>query len=125
MKKIVLLAAASLAFACTTLRPVAGPSEQIHEQIRAGSLVAPGDRIHVTTRDGTEQSFRVAEIGSDGTLVGREQRVPIDEIVALEKRKTSWVKTGVLLGLLGLAVLDSDCSGDPCGPFGGGPFCCP
>jgi hypothetical protein len=82
-----------------------------------------GDRIRVTTDDGAEQKFRVAEVRSDGTLVGKNHEVPVDKIATLQKRTTSWIKTGVLLGVLGLTIFGSDCEGDPCS-LGGGPFCC-
>ncbi len=125
MKNIVAIVVVSLTFGCTTLRPVAGPPEQIQEQIRAGHLVAQGDRVRVTARDGTTQSFRVTEVGSDGRLIGKDQQVPIGDIVALQKRQTSWIKTGLLIGLLGIGLFDTRCTGDPCGDFGEELFCCP
>ena len=125
MKNIAVFAVASLTFGCTTLRPVAGPPERIQEQIRAGHLVVSGDRVRVTGRDGAAQSFRVAEVAPDGTLIGKDRQVAVGDIVGLEKRKTSWIKTGLLIGLLGLGLFDTRCTGDPCGPDGGGPFCCP
>ena len=125
MKNIVVIVAASLTFGCTTLHRVEGPPEQIQEQIRAGHLVAPGDRVRVTTRDGAAQSFRVAEVGSDGKLIGKDRKqVAIGDIVTLEKRQTSWIKTGLLIGLLGIGLFDTRCTGDPCGDFGG-LYCCP
>ncbi len=124
MKGIVVLAVASLTFGCTTLRPVEGPPERIQEQIRSGHLVVPGDRVRVTVRDGTAQSFRVAEVRSDGQLIGKDRQVAVGDIVGLEKRRTSWIKTGLLIGLLGVGLFDTKCTGDPCGPYGGGPYCC-
>jgi hypothetical protein len=126
MRNIVLPAAlVLLTFACTSMRPVDGSREQIREQIRAGALVAPGDRILVTTDDGAEQEFRVSEVRSDGTLVGKNHEVPVTAIATLEKRERSWIKTGVLLGLVGLSIFGTSCEGEPCQGSGSFPFCCP
>jgi hypothetical protein len=124
MRKLTLpVAVVLLACACTSLRPVDASREQLREQIRSGALLAPGDRIRVTTDDGAQQEFRIAEVRSDGTLVGKNHEVPVDSIATLAKRTTSWIKTGVLLGLLGLGLFGSSCEGDPCSA-GGGPICC-
>lgn len=125
MKNVAVLVVASLIFGCTTLRPIAGQPEQIQEQILAGQLVVPGDRVRVTARDGSSQSFRVTEVGPNGELIGKDGHVAVGDIVALEKRRTSWVKTGLLVGLLSWGLLGTRCTGDPCGPYGEGFYCCP
>jgi hypothetical protein len=124
MKNLAVITVASLTFGCTTLRSIDGPPERIQQEIRAGHLVGPGDRVRIVTRDGTAQSFRVADVTSDGTLIGNDRRVAVGDIVALQERRTSWIKTGLLIGFLGIGLFDTRCSGDPCGDFGGGPNCC-
>ncbi len=121
-----LVIAALLVAACTTMRPVPGSRDQIAEQVRAGALLKPGDRIRVVTDSGAEQKLRVAGIRSDGTIVAKETEVRVDEIASLEKREKSWIKTGVLVGLLGWGTYDllNGCEGDPCGEYGGF-LCCP
>jgi hypothetical protein len=48
--------------------------------------------------------------------------VPIRDIVALEKRERSWVKTGALIGVAVLLTFGSDCE-DECNEYGGF-LCC-
>ena len=126
MKTTALVVVVLLAAACTTMRPVPASRDQIAEQVRAGALLKPGDRIRVETDSGAGQKLRVADIRSDGTIVGKNSEIRVDEIAALEKRERSWIKTGLLAGLLGWAAYDllSGCEGDPCGEYGGF-LCCP
>ena len=125
MVKTALLAAICLlAVACTTMRPVPGSRDEFVEQIRMGTLLKPGDRVRVVMDGGRLQELRVSEIRTDGTIVGKGNEVRVDEIASLEKRERSWVKTGVLLGLLGLTLFGSDCEDDPACDLGYGGFCC-
>jgi hypothetical protein len=68
--------------------------------------------------------LRVSEIRADGTIVGKGDEVRLSEIASLEKRERSWVKTGVLLGLVGLTLFGSDCEDDPACDLGYGGYCC-
>jgi len=104
---IALISAASLfAGRCTTMRVVPEPHDVIVEQLRAGSLLKAGDRIRVVLTDRRgHQDLRVVEIRPDGTIVRGNSEIRVDEFVSLEKRERSWVKTGVLLGVLGLALV--------------------
>lgn len=121
----VLVMAAVLTIGCTTMRPVLEPRERIAEQIHAGTLLEPGDRIRVMTDTGGQQKLRVMDIRSDGTIVGRRSEVRVDEIASLEKRERSWVKTGVLLGVAaGLIATWDDCEGPSCDEGFIGPLCC-
>ena len=125
MVRIALLAAICLlTVACTTMRPVLESPEEFVEQIRTGALLKPGDRIRVVTDGGTQQELRVSEIRADGTIVGKRSEVRVNEIASLERRKRSWVKTGVLLGLVGLTLFGSDCEDDPACDLGFGGNCC-
>jgi hypothetical protein len=125
MIKIALLAAICLFMvACTTMRPVPESRDEFVEQIRTGALLKPGDRIRVVTDGGTQQYLRVSAIRTDGTIVGKRSEVRVNEIVSLEKRERSWVKTGVLLGLVGLTLFGSDCEDDPACDLGYGGYCC-
>jgi hypothetical protein len=59
-------------------------------------------------------------------VTGADDVVPIGEIVAVEKRELSWVKTGLLVGGLVISTFGSGCEDDCGGGLGGiGPFCCP
>ena len=48
-----------------------------------------------------------------GVLSGRRESVEIAAITALETREPSWIKTGVLIGVLALALYGFDCEDDP------------
>ena len=87
--------------ACTSFRPAAGGSEDQRDRILAGELVAPGDRVRLTTADGQTHDFRVQTVDVErGALSGRRESVEIAAITALETRELSWIKTGVLIGVL-------------------------
>jgi hypothetical protein len=70
---------------------------------------------------------RLQEVNVErGVLSGRRESVEIAAITALEMRERSWIKTGVLVGLLTLALFGSDCEDDPsCDEYPDyGGFCC-
>ena len=124
VRNVFLAVISLLTVACTTMRDVREPRDKFVEQIRTGALLQPGDRIRVVTDGGTDQKLRVSEIRADGTIVGKASEVRITEIASLKKRERSWAKTGVLLGLVGLALFGSDCEDDPSCDLGYGGFCC-
>jgi hypothetical protein len=58
----------------------------------------PGDRVRLVTADGSVHKFRVTQIDVVGGLViGKEESVPIADILAVETREVSWAKTAALL----------------------------
>lgn len=79
---------------CTTAQKVHQPPDALRENIRSGDLVGPGDRIAVVTVTEGEQTFVVTDIDQD-TIFGDGIEVPIDEVVALEKRRISAARTGL------------------------------
>ena len=98
-----LLAAMS---ACITYDAI--PAAEIATRVR------PGDRVLLETRAGEEMSLRVIAIDpADASIVGADARVPVADIVKLERRRVSWGRTGaavgggalILLGALALAIL--------------------
>ncbi len=94
--------------ACTTLEAIDVPADELQQQLRAGTLVVPGDRVRLVTADSAEHEFRITEIDlEDDTLIGEEASVPIDDVVALQIRKASPVRTGLLAGgvTIGVAAL--------------------
>jgi hypothetical protein len=110
--------------ACTTFKPTAASTEQIQRLIQTERLLSPGDRVRLVTRDAREHDFRISVIDLDESLViGANDAVHISEIVRLEKRGMSWLKTGLLIGGLVLATSGSECS-DDCGEYGNGILCC-
>lgn len=91
--------------ACTTLESVAVPADELQSQLRAGMLVKPGDRVRLVTADETVHRFRVTEVSSEqGVVIGRNERVLMDEIVAVETREVSVGRTALLTGGVGVGA---------------------
>jgi hypothetical protein len=125
---IAAVALASLSSACTSMRPMHLPSTEIQDRVRAGDLLFRGDRVKLYTADGATHELRVAEVDLNRDVIdGRDDAVPIGEIVGVERREHSWIKTGLLVGGVVIATFGSSCE-DDCGdgPFAdAGFFCCP
>jgi hypothetical protein len=102
MKRIIVLAALFGFVGCTSLRPVEGTSTELQSRINSGALLTRGDRISVVTTDAKTHQFRVRAI-SEGAIEGSRDRVPVDQIVSLQKREFSRTKTFLLIGC-GVAV---------------------
>lgn len=90
---VVLLALAG----CTSLQHVAVEPEVLRDGIRAGELVRAGDRIAVTTEDGTQYAFTVAHVGAEA-LSGDGFRVAVDRIVTLRTERIDVVRTAGAAG---------------------------
>lgn len=98
------LAAVLAAGGCTSFKTVELPPGTLKEEIVAGNVVKPGDRIRVTRRVGEPVSFRVTGI-RDGLLLGEGVSVAIEEIEALESREYSAGKTVALVGGISAATV--------------------
>lgn len=77
--------------------------EKLREAIRAGEVVQPGDRVAVRSLGRGEVVFVVARIDQEA-IRGTGFAIPIDEIVALEKREFSASRTAGA-GLAGYAIV--------------------
>ena len=82
---------------CTSLQRVSAEPEDLPDRIRAGDLVRAGDRIAVTTGDGTQYAFTVAHLDAE-TLSGDGVRVPIDDVVTLRTERIDVVRTAGAAG---------------------------
>ena len=82
---------------CTGLQPVELPPHELQQQIRAGELVAIGDRVLIATDDGQRHRFRITAM-DDNTISGRNERLQITTIIALESREYSGGRTAALVG---------------------------
>ncbi len=92
--------------ACTTLKPKEATPEEVQRQLLSGELLQPGDRVRLVTTDETAYEFRVTEIDIEqGLVIGREERVPIVDVVAVETREVSVGKTALLVGGVGYSVI--------------------
>ena len=72
--------------ACTSVRTVP------IEPGRAPEGVAPGDKVMATTVDGEKLEFDVVRIDADA-LVGKDARVPFEDIAALEVEEADTART--------------------------------
>jgi predicted small lipoprotein YifL len=93
---VVLLLALALA-ACTSLKPLEIPPEQLQSMIAKGEVIAIGDNVKIITNDGKQHNFKVTEI-SETVVSGKNAKISIPDIVALETREFSGGKTALLTG---------------------------
>ena len=87
---------------CMNVQKVYQPPATLQENIRGGELVQPGDRIAVVTASQGERIFVVTDVDQD-SIRGEGVVVPIDEVVALERREIAAGKTA--LAALGIYML--------------------
>lgn len=91
--------------ACTTLSPTEAALEELQRQLMSGELLQRGDRVRLVTSDETVYEFRVETIDLEqGIVVGRDEHVPIADIVALETREVSVGRTALLAGGVAYSV---------------------
>lgn len=101
----VLLACTLASAACTTLRPIEASPDEVQRQLLSGQLVQPGDRVRLVTRDEAVHEFRVTEVDLEqGLLIGKDSRVPIADVIAVETRDVSVGKTALLVGGVGYGI---------------------
>ena len=94
--------------ACTTLRPTEASPEELQRLIVNESLIEPDERVRLVTADESVYEFRVTRIDfAEGVVMGKEEAVPIADIVAVETRERAVGKTIALTGGLvyGIGVL--------------------
>jgi hypothetical protein len=99
MKLVITAALVLLCCACTTLRPTEASPEELQHRITHDNLLEPGDRLRLVTADGAVYKFRVMKIDYvNGMVIGPNDSVPIQDIVAVETREFSIGKTAALTG---------------------------
>ncbi len=79
---------------CSSLKPLDLTAEEVREQVRAGEIARPGERVSVTTEDGRTHEFKVVEV-TDHAVRGDDADVPIDTIVSLRTRQTDPARTAL------------------------------
>jgi hypothetical protein len=104
MKLFITAALVLLCCACTTLRPTEASPEELQHRITHENLIEPGDRLRLATADGAVHKFRVTKI-ENGMVIGPNDSVPIQDIVAVETREFSIGKTAALAGGMAGAYL--------------------
>lgn len=98
MKHVMPLIFLCLAVAgCKSLQAVRLPADELHAEIRAGSLFERGDKIELTQSDGTEYVLTVYGVDDHAlhgeTKGGEDIDVAIDDIVAMNTRQFSVLGT--------------------------------
>ena len=89
---------------CTIAVPVEPNRDgDLQSQIRAGQLLAKGDRVEITTVGNKSQRLRVTEV-TDDYVLGYLTSVRIDDITAVSRREFSAARTVVLIGGVALGL---------------------
>ena len=96
---------------CTSLKPVELPPEEVRSQVRNGQIVRAGERVSLTTQDGTTHVFEVLEV-TDRVVRGAAIDVPIDSIVSVRTTQADPMRTvlavgGALAAVYVLATVDA------------------
>jgi len=86
-----LLALVAMTGGCTSMRGVDEPGTQARQRVEVGETV----RVH--TSDAREYEFRVTAVDDDA-LIGKDVRVPFDDIERLEVRELDGWKTAGAVG---------------------------
>ena len=105
MKQIIIWLTVISVAGCTTLQPVAGTPADLQQRLSSGALAERGNRVLILTSDGRTHEFKVTS-HSASTLAGEHESVPIDQVIAVQKREVSVRKTALAVGLTvaGVAV---------------------
>ena len=85
---------------CTTLHPISGAPAEFQQRIADGGVLHPGDRVVITTVQGTKHKFEVRSV-HDGAIYGDHDSVPLNEITMIQRLEFSVGKTVTLLLVLG------------------------
>ena len=94
--------------ACTALQPTEATPEELRRLILSEGVLQPGQRVRLVTMDETEYEFRVTGIDAEnGLVLGKDESVPVGDIVVVETREISAGKTALLTGGLvyGIGVI--------------------
>jgi len=80
---------------CTTLRPITTDQANLPQRIATEELLKPGDHVVIKTKDRQTYEFDVTSSGA-GSIDGKHQSIPIDQVVSIQKRELSGKKTALL-----------------------------
>jgi hypothetical protein len=82
---------------CTTLQPAEATPDELQRLILSEGILEPGQRVRLVTRDKAVHEFRVTVVDSEkGVVHGKDESVPIGDIVAIETREISAGRTALL-----------------------------
>ncbi len=96
---------AALMGGCTSLTPIEVPPQAVREQVRAGQICRPGERVFVTTEDGETHEFKVVEV-TELAVRGSTSDVLIDQIVSVRTKQTNPARTVLaVVGAVGVVYI--------------------
>ena len=88
-----------LCASCTSLKPTEATPEQIQQRITHENLLELGEKVELVTSDGVVHEFRITDIDYEqGLVIGKNESVPVNDIVAVKTREFSMGKSAVLAG---------------------------
>lgn len=74
------------------MKPVDLPPGEVREQLRAGQIARPGERVSIATEDGRTHEFKVVRV-TDRSVRGGTADVPINTIVSVRTKQADPAKT--------------------------------
>ena len=86
-----------LSSACTSLMPIELAPEQLHEKILTDNIIREGDNVQIITSDGMRHEFKVTSV-TQNQIIGKDNNIPILDILALSKSGVSSSKTSAFVG---------------------------
>jgi hypothetical protein len=101
----ILLLLGTLLAGCMTLKPIDIDAVTLHQEIRSGQLISPGDTIRAITIDGVAHELTVTAV-HENVIKGRSAparldppvtELAIDDIVRLEVGEVSGKKAGTFV----------------------------
>ena len=90
-------ASALLLGGCTSLQLVDSSPEELRGQVRNGQIMRPGERVSLTTEDGTTHVFEVLEV-TDRAVRSDAVDVPIESIVSVRTMQADPARTVLAVG---------------------------
>lgn len=86
---------AVLLSACAVTQPADGDSSPLQEQIRSGAVIVTGDRVRITTSDGTERIIDVSSVDSRSVQGVEEARQGGDVLQAASGTDTPVISIAI------------------------------
>ena len=91
--------------ACSTTSRIEEPPGEMSRMIRSGEIELQGEYVSLYMADGGVHKFRVTDVEpTAGIIRGKNETVPINEVVAVEMKEADNVRTGMSLAGVWIAI---------------------
>lgn len=97
MKHSILFILAICLVGCTSLRPIDLEPTELQHHISIRKIIKVGDKVKITTSKNQVLEFEVTAI-DDSIISGNEVKIPISQIISLEKEEIDTINTLLLVG---------------------------